>query len=313
MRLINQFMKIIASFFTKASGFFITFHAYPNNVTQGFNSILSDVSRVGIIVQGPFDSSHDFTIDTLRSYRKAYPNAKIVFSSWLGLDSSIVEKIKKMGIHVILSKKTAKSINNINLQIKSTSVAIEYLKPFCDYILKTRSDQRCSTSVDFISGFMNLLTLYPSESSELDSRLIFSSLRTFRNRLYGVPDFLMFGKTADMELYWCIPFDTKTMEDVKREPDSDFFIREEVSEGFLVHNFFKNVNYSPTWNQEDSDEFLAKYFCVINSTEIGHFWHKYNWFLGNIYFDGNRYHIYKEITFMYWLEKYLNLSMNKIR
>jgi hypothetical protein len=125
------------------------------------------------------------------------------------------------------------------------------------------------------------------------------------DRLYGVTDFFMFGTTKDMELYWCIPFDTKSKSDFVEENDKRFFIRSEVSEGYLVSRFCNNVEYTCKWTEEDSDKFFSRFFCVVNRNELGHFWYKYNWQNDNFLLEDNTIDIKEEISFASWLDCYL--------
>ena len=125
------------------------------------------------------------------------------------------------------------------------------------------------------------------------------------DRLYGITDFFMFGTTKDIALYWCIPFDSKTESDFVVEHDKRFFIRSEVSEGYLVSRFCNNVAYECKWTEEDSNRFFSRFFCVVNRNELGHFWYKYNWQYDNFLLDGNVIDIKEELSFATWLDCYL--------
>ena len=300
-------MRLTASLFTVLLGDFIAIKYYRKKprceVTLVDN--VYESKKVGIILQGPPVYVNKFTINTLRFYREKYPESVIVISVWSDVQSHFVDEVEALGIKVLINKKPSPGINNINLQIKSTSAAIQYLQKSCDYILKTRSDQRCDCENDFLGHFQNLQKIFPMEERSLEKRLIVSNLRMSSDRFYGITDFLMFGTSKDMELYWCIPFDSKVQSDYRREKDMRFFIRTEISEGYLVSNFCSNVGYNCDWTELDSQQFLARFFCIVNRNEIGHFWYKYHWQFDNFLRRDDQISFISELSFSAWVEYYL--------
>lgn len=261
--------------------------------------------RVGIIIQGPPVYQDDFTLNIIKRYKNQYPSSIIVVSAWDDTDASFISETKRAGAVLLLSEKPAPGISNINLQIHTTKVALEYLEPLVDYVLKSRSDQICDCQNDWIGYFLNLQKAFPVLGGALENRLIISSLGSYKNRLYGIPDFFMFGSFSDMNLFWAISPDERESSERKVELDPDLFIKEGVAEGYLVSQFCKNVGFQLKWDVTDSRKFIAHYFCVVDKEVIGHFWFKYRWEFENFTYAAGDLKLKPETKFSNWLDSYL--------
>ena len=275
MRVIIFFLRAAARIFSRLLDTLIVVKIINKKTNKFYEQYKYE--KVGIIIQGPPVYQDDFTLNTIKFYIAKYPLSIIVVSAWDDTDVSFISEAKRSGAVVLLSKKPAPGISNINLQIHTTKVALEYLEPYSDYVLKTRSDQICDSQNDWIGYFLNLQKIFPVQEGALQNRLIISSLGSFNNRLYGIPDFLMFGSYSDMNLFWAIPFDKKKSSERQVELNPDFFIREEVAEGYLVSMFCKNIGFQLKWDLTDSQKFIAHYFCVADKEAIGPFWFKSFW------------------------------------
>ncbi len=99
---------------------------------------------ISIVVQGPnYNEDGNTSAQVLRSYRKFFPNAEIIFSSWEGAIDAKAPFLKELNIVLVLSKDpgpdNAGSVTfNVNRQIVSSLAGIK--KATRTYLLKTRSD-----------------------------------------------------------------------------------------------------------------------------------------------------------------------------
>lgn len=259
--------------------------------------------EVAILIQGPLVLKDEFTYQTLKLYHHIYPSVLILYSTWSNQDQNQMDKIKKLGVKVIINEKPLfAGTQNINLQIKSTAEALDYLCKETDvkYVLKTRSDQRISRRINFLGLFRSLLASYPiSINDNIRERLIISGLNSFQIRLYGISDMLMFGNIHDMLAYWQIT--QQSEEVVLIESNPKYFIKNNIAEGYLVNSFFKTVDYEPKWTQEDSDSFIKKYFLIIEKEQIDLFWFKYERWFDNYVFCEENFMERKELNFSDWI------------
>ncbi|WP_256011178.1 WavE lipopolysaccharide synthesis family protein [Desertivirga xinjiangensis] len=260
-----------------------------------YSEILDDFS---ILVQGPIVVKDNFTLETLKLYKYIYPQINIVLSTWREQPSEVVEQIKKLGVIVIENEKPEfPGLSNVNFQLTSTSNGIDYLVKNTNtkYLLKTRTDQRCNKSIDFLSYMRFLQQRFPVNSN-LNERLIICSVNSFKRRLYGVTDMFMFGHIQDMKNYWCIPLDEKRK--VEGVLPSELYMKSEVAEGYLINRFFDYLNYRPLWTEEDSNQFLSSYFNIIDKEQIDLYWFKYDRYFESIMdFDLKRYRDWERMEF----------------
>lgn len=260
---------------------------YNSTNLQRYDQFLNITTDFAILIQGPIITQNNFTVETLKLYRHIYPNVTLVFSTW---ENSISENNKKvfeaLNVHLLENKLPSnRGVVNINLQIKSTSTGIRFLKSNgVNYVLKVRSDQRAYNNIDFLTYMRCLQLMYPQKmhNCPLSERLVICSLNTFKDRLYGISDMLMFGSIDDMALYWDIPFDSVYPGGPIIFPNPKFYMKNFLGEGYLVNNFFKKVEFSPKWEYEDSDDFITDYFIIVDKEQLDLFWLKYNRFFESI-------------------------------
>jgi hypothetical protein len=234
-----------------------------------------------IVMQGPIITKNNFTIETLNLYRHIYPNVSIVYSTWAG--TITIEDKKKLNIInvTIIENKLPENrgVSNINLQIKSTSSGLHLLnEQGRKHVLKVRSDQRIYNNVDFLTYMKVLQSLYPVKNSQINERLVICSINTFKERLYGITDMLMFGKIEDMILYWDVPLENLSTASNSYYSDPKYFIKNFLGEGYFLKYFFEKVNLDPKWTTKDSDDFIKDYFVIVDKEQIDLFWFKYNRF-----------------------------------
>jgi hypothetical protein len=306
---------IIIKFLFKRIEFFFTYFLslktrkvnFSDDYLIKYYDVYSDIDdEFAIIMQGPLIIEKNFTYNTLKLYRYKYPRIRIVLSTWLGQDREVIVSIRKLGVNVIENEMPAnRGIVNVNLQIFSTKAAIIELKKFnVNYILKVRSDQRNCINSDFLSYMRNLQIAFPLRESSLISRLIIISANTFRSRLYGITDMLMFGHINDMEKFWCIPLEGNDLISF-RYPEPTNYIKNEVGEGYLIKHFFKSTGFIPNWSSENSLEFIIKYFCIIDNDQLDFFWLKYDRYFESFDFHRVKDHInWERINFIDWVKVY---------
>lgn len=270
-------------------------------------------NSIYIIMQGPIILENNFTLETAKLYKKRFPNTLVVLSTWKGYKKNIIEAFKENGALVLENTRPPYSgISNINLQIESTKSGLEFAKQRgAEYCLKTRTDQRIYRH-DFLLFFLSLIKVFPiKNNSKINKRLISVSLNTYKYRLYGITDMLMFGDIDDMLLYWSPSFDMRKSEDVETGVNVIDWGKARLCEIYLETEFLKKIEHDFQWSFKDSWEVLSKYFCIIDKSSIDLFWFKYDRFNEYRTYSNKSRTLYEEFYFTDWINSYNENSFYK--
>jgi hypothetical protein len=299
------FQKILKNWFLKVNKEYLIFET-KSILKENRRSFEEYDAKIGVVIQGPLNLENNFSFESIRYLRNSYPNISIVLSSWEGENENVLYKIEELDIKILKSKLLSnRGIKNVNLQIESAKVGIQYLKELgCEYAFKLRTDQCLDTSIDFVGYSLNLIHQFPlsRNTDSLKSRLLISSLNTYKNRYYGVSDMFMFGHIDDMEKYWSPKLDSKEMGDFEVELDDRYYMRQETAEGYLICEFMKSIKYQPQWTFDDHKSFMGQFFIIFDFQSLGHFWFKNNWWEANQ--KANEY-----LSFATWLNMYSELLL----
>ena len=275
--MIKIVLKLFSNIFYRISGKIITFKIYEKDISISYN--IDD--KVALIIQGNMLEDKFFLRQTILNYRKLYPKILIVISTWADSDKETIKEINKIpNVKVLLNDYPQfYGIKNINLQIVSTVNALKYLKDNkFKYALKTRTDQRiCQYDSNYIQIFVRIIINKSKNVSAIKSKLLFSTMNSFRDRYYPISDMFMFGNIEDMLVYWDCDLDIKSIQDIKIENDNQYFMRQGTAEGYLLLKFMDRIKYIPKWNKECSDSFIKTYFHPIDYEYLEQFWYKYHW------------------------------------
>lgn len=235
---------------------------------------LNSCRDVAIVMQGPVIKRANFTYETLKLYRRIYPEIKIILSTWINSDEKILKDISLLNIDILRNEVPAfPGDSNINFQIKSTLAGLMNLDGNkIKYVLKTRTDQRIYSTSDYLTYMASMLEAFPIKSGYLQKRLVVSTLNMFRKRKYTVSDMFMFGTLIDMKFFWEVPF----QDDVMFEDRNKEFFENKLGEAHFIDHFFRKTGFIPERTLEDSDRFLNRNFYIIDKNLIDIFWYKYN-------------------------------------
>ena len=274
---VNLFIRYILERLELLFGYFFVFRLRSiksDRLLSAYSSYTEAGEEFAIIMQGPVNKKAGFTFNTLKLYRKVYPGIKIILSTWNDTDEAVLEEISRLNIQIVTSELPEFSgDSNINFQLRSTIAGLQNLDSNkVKYVLKTRTDQRIYSPSDYLQFMAGVLEAFPVNSELLKKRLVICNLNMFRYRKYSVCDMFMFGTYSDMKLYWDIPF----QKEVQVYDNNKEFYENALAEGQLVSYFFKNIGYTPEKTLEDSQQFLGRYFYVIDKNVIDLFWYKYN-------------------------------------
>ena len=278
---IQKIFKFLFKFFESNSTFFFTYHLRPKNhnyilnINNNSSSSLND--KIGILLQGPLINEDDFTIETLKLYKKLFSSTKIVLSTWKDENIELINQIKKLDVDVVLSDKPKYAgLANINLQIVSTTAGIKKLEELkCGYILKSRTDQRIYSS-NALNLCYEVIKNFPLNNIlDQKKRIVSFNLNSFKYRLYGLSDMINFGYISDMKKYWCIELDNRHSDDLDEPTTMLEFAKQRYAEVYFVTSFLKNIEREIKWTLEDSWRAISEHFIVLDTAAIDLLWKKY--------------------------------------
>jgi hypothetical protein len=268
---------------------------------------------LAVILQGPIGGIEQFVEETVKLYAVIFEGAKIIVSTWKGVDSKVVSRLESLGAIVILNDVPNDSgWWNVDLQTKSTSSAISYAKEKnIKYCLKTRVDFRIYKPNSF-AYLKSLLDVFPINNLNFQkARLITTSLLTLKYRVYGVTDILMFGTTYDMARYWS----SENFNDgLKRcnfgNHPSVINGTPVVTEIFLCARYLHDIGEPLEWSLEHWWEMLRKYFCVIDADSLDLLETKYDCMYEKRFYKSYTLPSSRSVEFSDWLSLYSEKDMH---
>ena len=300
----------------KHSENFLTYHKRPINSSEyRFQSdILKNSPKLGLVMQGPLMKEDNFTLETVKLYKKTFENTEIIVSTWKTENLDYIEKIKEAGATVILNDPPEfAGISNVNYQIKSSIAGIRKAKEIgCEYAIKARTDQRMYAS-NIKEFLFNLLKIFPlsSEIQVQKQRLITCSANTFKYRLYGLSDMFLFGHIDDVLLFWSVKEDNRNFDknDAFYTTSLRNYCKSKLVEVYFTCEFLQAVGKNLSFTLQDSWQSYSKHFCVIDKESLDLCWPKYT----NKEHRWIKYTPYslEELSFKEWLNIYTGLD-NKI-
>ncbi len=257
----------------------VTFHERPIYADQigTLSDPMREPMRAGIVLQGPIRREEDFTLNTVRLYRRHFPQAAIVVSTWDSEDGAALEQMRGAGATILTSALPAvRGPGNVNCQIVSTFAGVNWCRgQGVFHILKTRTDQRlyAPNALDFMRATLEAFPLRPGLTQR--ARILGISHDSFKFRLYGLGDHLLFGTTDDMQAFWSVAQDMRPFNDPVNPTWNEASLRN-VVETYLVSEYLKKIGRPVLWTLADSLAAYAENFCIIDQEDIDWYWPKYD-------------------------------------
>jgi tetratricopeptide (TPR) repeat protein len=291
--------------FEESVGDFVTFHPRPVRAQhinlQPDGRAIAD--KIAIVIQGPLLHAKDFTLETVLLYRKLFPYAGIVVSTWDDEPASAISLLEANGAMVITSAKPSKTgVSNINMQICSARAGMAWAAEHgYDYALKTRTDFRIHNPSFFVSA-LTLMDAYPLAESAYQRKRLVAFSDVVKYMPYAVPDKNMFGAIEDMVAYWSPPLDERT----GASPGSLMeMARFGVAECYLTTRYLERLGRPLAWTYEDSWAALRDHFVFIDQAAADVYWHKYQRQRENRWKRYDHSTTFEEFGFSEWLRIYV--------
>ncbi len=294
------------NFFERRSGMFFTFHVrpiYAKDIDDSADPLVNPPS-CAIVMQGPVLKTYDFTLETVRMYKKLFPCATVIVSTWRDEDVRGLALLKAEGADIVLNDKPAHSgPYNVNFQLTSAMGGLRRAKELgCAYALKTRTDHRIYNK-NIFETMTNMLEYFaPSERSGQRKRILFTHGGN-KYQPYMTPDVFAFGDTDDMLEYWSAPLVSKS------NPYPLF-----LPEMYLTTTFLKKKGWPMLWDVNHWWDVYRECFLAIDWHDVELYWYKYRRF--REYMDRKHYHRtipnMDQMSFYDWFNIYTNKDNKRI-
>jgi hypothetical protein len=253
----------------------ITYHARPGTAA-GFG-LWSDATpaagEVAIVLQGPVSA---FTVESIKMYASACAGCPLIVSTWADVGQEFVQALECHATVIRSEKPSDPGQSHFNYQIVSSLAGVNHARAIGSrYVLKTRTDQRFYAP-NVPAFLVSVLDAFPlSGTPAARGRIVGTSFNTFRFRLYGLSDMLLFGHTDDMMRLWSLPHSQhrttrRGQGGTWREAAS-----ERLCEVYLETEYLAAIGWDPAWTLRDSWRAYAELFCVVDAESLDLYWPKY--------------------------------------
>ncbi len=291
---------LLAAWYESATGQFLTFHQRPMYAKDIHTEALpgSDYSHCAIVLQGPLLKKHNFTLETVRLYKKHFPGAHIIVSTWRDEDRAYVGEIQRDAAILLNTMPDYRGPNNINLQITGARAGVRLARErSASYILKTRTDQRLYNPT-MLTSLIDLVNHFPPQESTLQKkRLVGLSCGNMRD-FYRLADMFLFGDTDDMVRYW------EAALVGKQSPAEKEYT---TPEAYLFREYIKKIGGKPMLTTSESENAYRAHCIFVDPALVDWYWYKYK------RHREYRYTNYKNrwplpVSFLEWLHGYLQAT-----
>ena len=249
---------------------FFSWHRRPRKLSQwGISDFQADPeSEIGLIIQGPIVYKHNFTLESARLYRAQYPNMPIFISTWAA-SKNFLSACNEIGVKVIENREISNPYyGNLNRQQTTTLAGLKALQSLgVKYAIKSRSDQRIY-ALNFVTYLRQMSRLFPPTSvpnRSSDIRIFITYQNSFLDRHLSGSDFLHFGETQDLIVFW-------------KSIDSQNLPVDLAPEQILMGSYLLSCGWSSeglltnqTWIES-----MRKVVGFLDSSALDLFWLKYS-------------------------------------
>lgn len=274
---------------------YISYISRPRKAKDFTQNTLSNVENkflVGVVIQGAISVEDDFTLETVKLYKKKLKNAIIIVSTWSNTEKDIICRLKENGAYIVMSDDPRENgLYNINRQVISSMAGIKKAKELgCTHILKTRSDQRFYKA-DLDCSLYSLQKKFSlSDDTVINQahRIIVLQGTVGINiyRPFFVSDFMYFGDINDIynmfdnDLYDKRRFTTvQQNEYVKKVKDNcsvGKYLIECSPEVKIFYSYVKKyINNNIEYTVKDYWAVIKDNFICVSNEEMGFYWPKY--------------------------------------
>jgi hypothetical protein len=264
---------------------YYTFNTRPKSASSV--GLWSDtvVNDFAIVLQGPIYEKDNFSLETLRIYRRLMPFATLLVSTWDDTPESILAQIRQEGVEIVLSVKPQYSgILNINMQLESAKAGIrQAIAGGASWVVKTRTDQRM-LAPNLPAYLVELAKTFPVKGAWPQRYRIFGlGTGTLKYGLYHLTDQTVFGWADDMLQYWSPPYrEDQPNSDWPADPAVRFatvpvgeLYRHAAPESYFASQYLTSIGRPLEWTISDSWAAFRDHFGVADFSSTDFYWIKH--------------------------------------
>lgn len=256
------------------------FRLIPKKSESYFKSnVRMNCDPFAIIMQGPIRRQDDFTLETVKFYKKYYPEATVVISTWNDENVDVIKKLENNGAIVILCNKPKSGGHlNINYQLKSSYEGIKYAKDKgFKYVAKTRTDQRISKKNVFYT-LISMIQKFPTYDKRVQNSRIVSLSMNYGNMFYPyfMSDFFYMGTCDDMTNLFDGILDSRIPFNMPKDSSKrQYAILEYAPEVYIMKRYLKKLGCTGDCTLKDYWDGIKKYLICIDMKFLDLYWPKY--------------------------------------
>ncbi|SDB67343.1 WavE lipopolysaccharide synthesis family protein [Butyrivibrio sp. INlla16] len=183
---------------------YVTYDLHPKKAVDVNNWLYysgGNASQCCIVMQGPLRTADDFTLETVKYYKKVFPNVSVIVSTWINEDKKTIHLLKKETNCIVIQNELPSSAGdgNINYQRVSSYYGMcEAIRQNKKYVLKTRTDTRI-TMPGIFDDLVELLKNHPINDVGIQNeRVIFFNAYAFLP--FNESGTFYFGEANDLKL-----------------------------------------------------------------------------------------------------------------
>jgi hypothetical protein len=276
-------------YFTDWSG--LVTEELPSESTQRAREWSQLSGSIAIVIQGPLIDFSSFTARVVSFYRRTYPKAILILSTWSNANPAMLGAIARDVDQVILSDLPENAgPRNINLQIVSSAAGILAASRYdVDFVFKTRSDQALLNPY-FLPALNELLNDYPAgKGMGSATRIVAFADGTALEKPFYCSDLLVGGSKSDMLSFW-----DRTESLVSSEISVSNYSNMGSNEQYLCFNFAHRINSELDFDLPSWLFFVRSKLLAVDHEMSGLFWPKYD---STKYFSGTD---SQKFSFLQW-------------
>jgi hypothetical protein len=242
--------------------------------------------KAGIVIQGPIWSADDFTVETVRLYRRHMPDSKLILSTWNDTPRQDLDRIAAEGAEIVLNDKPGMpGPYNVNMQIASAAGGMRRAAELgVEWVIKSRTDQRLHHPT-VMSSLISMAHLFPplGDAAETQKYRVFGMAGgTFKFVPYHLCDQTVFGHIDDMLAYWSPPLRNNDLpEGLPTDPLRLFkevpigeLCRHAAAESYFASQFLLRQGRALKWTVADSWAAYRDHFGVVDQMSSDIYWVK---------------------------------------
>ena len=262
---------------------YASFRFRPKKMESIYPPYRSKVDLTVIVMQGPIKVEDDFTCETVKFYKKIYPDVPVIVSTWKNEKTDAIKKLLDAGAIVVQSEPPQIPGHlMINYQIRNSLAGIIKAKELgAHFVLKTRTDQRFYNvaALPFLYGLINTFPCDNSDFEKPQNKRIVCCCMEYGDMFYPycLADFFYFGTTDELEILFSLEEDSRCKGEYAKGKTkrfiSDNMLAPEVE---LLRSYIRSHGGDDTCSVKQYWQFIKNHLVTINKDELGLYWPKYD-------------------------------------